>query len=209
MARAALTTAMAAAFLVSLAGGARAGELLDAPKVPPEFLGVMLRLPMGTFVGKNSDRVGSPESGYGISVQLRLAQGLYADLGYDQRIPVLGTPPKNGTLLGVGAEFAGLRKWVPTGPTSHLLFGAGVGGGTVNPFADSPGTSAAGPAAYVLGGFEHNVFAQTDSGSYVGLELAYNHFFVNKDAGFQGGLVEVRAAFSYYFGGDEARGCCF
>lgn len=212
MKRRAAILAIVLAFLSP--ASALAGDLLDKPPLPDQFFGVQIMLPAGVLIGNHMDKVAQPQVGFGFAFQVRAANHWYVDFNYEQRFPLQTTAPKGGFLLGVDATSLGARGRIPIGSKQRsLVVGGGIGGVRLHPIEPTNdtttpvGPSSSGAGLYGILGLEHEVFGSGSSAGYVGVETRYNHFFTDKKVGFSGGLFDARVAFSYYFGGDDAREC--
>ncbi len=174
---------------------------------PDQMIGIMPRFGGGMLVG-DTDGVTNPVGGWGGSLQIRLAEGIYLDISGDTRIPTAAKAPAGSILMGVDQQFAGVRLRQPIGKQSNLVLGAGAGAFAFVEYSGAQNERLdAGPAAYGLAGFERQIYGAAGSGSYVGFEVSWTHYFPGKDAPMTGGLAEGRVTFSYYFGGAEAADC--
>lgn len=187
---------------------AQVGEGRLDREYPDQMIGLMPRFGMGALAGDGASDLTNPIAGWGGSLQIRLAERIYLDVSGDTRLPTAAEAETGKILMGVDQQFAGIRFRQPLDPKSNVVFGAGAGafafiqyGGEQNERLD------AGPAAYGMAGYERQVFGSDGSGSYIGFELSWSHYFPGSDAPLTGGLAEGRVTFSYYFGGREAADC--
>lgn len=187
---------------------AHASAQESKPLLPDEFFGLTIRLGVLGVAGDGADRVADPLWGAGGSLQMRLNQNLYLDFSGDTIAPVSSSAPKNGFLLGIDQQELGLRLRLPLTPVTHFLAGAGGGGSRLRDVkADKTFDTA--PTAYGMLGWERRLTGSDSSAGYVGVEASGNHYFLPKNtkSPFDGESFEVRATFSYYFGGAEAADC--
>lgn len=179
-------------------------DVTGRPLLADQFFGLMIRVGGGGFAGENASKLAQPEFGYGGSLQIRLLESIYLEVSGDSRMPLSARAPEGGYLMTIDRQTVGLRARLPSG-SGRVVFGAG--GGAVRATFVEQEVSFNGPAAAVFGGYEWEIAGTNANGAYAGVEAVWTHYFLQEDAPFRGGHPEVRATFSYYFGGEEAADC--
>lgn len=180
-------------------------DVTGRPLLADQFFGLMIRVGGGGFAGENASKLAQPEFGYGGSLQIRLLESIYLEVSGDSRMPLSARAPEGGYLMTVERQTVGLRARLPTGSGNRVVFGAG--GGAVRATFVEEKVAFNGPAATIFAGHEWEISGTHSTGAYAGVEAVWTHYFLDPDSPFQGGHPEVRATFSYYFGGEEAADC--
>ncbi|HVO31413.1 MAG TPA: hypothetical protein VMV18_11770 [bacterium] len=207
-----VTHALAALTILFSAGAARAAGAPTPTEgdLPDQVVGITLRLTGGGFLGSNAEHVSEPELGFGGSLHVHVYEGLFVDVSYDQRVPALVVSSSGSMIsLGVGQETVGLRERLPLNTGSDLVLGLGAGGATLHQLQIQSSTVYGGAVVYGTLGWEKQLTwgRETGAASYVGVEAVWNHYLISPDVGFHGGLGEVRATFTYYFGRGDLNDC--
>src|SRR5207237_8311106 len=109
---------------------------------------------------------------------------------------------------GLGQQTLGLQGRTPVTADGHWPAGAGGGGVRMKDVKANKGFDT-GATGYGMLGFEKRLRGSESGGGYVGVEAQGNHYFLpmSTKSPFRGESFELRATFSYYFGGAEAADC--
>lgn len=192
--------------MAPVAAHAEETDNLGRPLLADQFFGILLRMGTGPYVGDGANDTPQPSWGYGGSLQIRIARSpVWVDISGDSHSPFSAKEPEGGFLLATDRQTVGLRARLPLDGKSRFILGGGGGGVRENLVVEKKSYS--GGAAYAVVGWEHETFGDTASGSYIGIEAAYHHYFMGSQAPMKGGIPEIRATFSYYFGGSDAQDC--
>lgn len=185
----------------------------DGWEFPEEMFGLQARLGAGVLAGEGAGNVDQPPLSHASgSVQVRLLPEWYVELTTFGERTLNAEAPEGKTILGLEGVTGGIRWRTKVGAkaATRILFGFGGGGGRVfvqGKGLPGPGYSWSASEAYLLGGFEREMYGDRFSAGFVGLEVIGQQYFVSDEAPFRGAGVTVRATFSYYMGGSYCSEC--
>lgn len=209
---------MARAVLIAallVPGAAQAlSDFTDRPEIPEQMIGLQGRLGAGALAGEGAGDVDQPPLTHAsISIHVRLLPDWYLELSSFGERTLNAEAPEGKTILGIEGTTGGIR-WRPLLRSkesgNRLILGFGGGGGRIfvqGKGLPGGGESFGGGEAYVLAGFEKELYGDQYSAGYVGLEGVAQQYFVGEDSPFRGTGVTVRMTFSYYMGGSYCAEC--
>lgn len=208
---------MARAILIAAAfapGAAPAASDFASREIPEQMVGIQGRLGAAALAGEGAGDVDQPPLTHGsISLHVRLLPDWYVELSSFGERTLNAEAPEGKTILGIEGTTLGIRRHVRLGSSEtgiRLLFGAGGGAGRVfvqGKGLPGEGESFGGGEAYLLAGFEKELYGDPFNAGFVGVEGVAQQYFVPEDAPFRGTGITVRVSFSYYMGGSYCADC--
>lgn len=190
------------------------GGFENRPGIPEQMVGLQGRLGASALAGEGAGDVDQPPlSHLSGSLQIRVIPDWYAELSTFGERTLRAEAPAGKTILGIEGTTLGVRRRGGIGATAKNLLVLGAGGGAGRVFVQGKGIanevsgSHGGGMAYVLGGFEKELYGDHFNAGYVGVEAMWQQYFVGEKSPFRGGGATVRVTFSYYMGGPYCAEC--